>query len=504
MSDSRVYLNIPAAHFHPVLSWDQSTIDRLVGQAIRAAVQVGLQIPDDHDGIILTEANGKGATIDKANRAVRFSESDVRATIEVMRKTCSTPDPVRARIVGHDGQEGFGVGNGANLLFDAETWQVRPPSAEDLVELCRWAQGCGAVASVFPPVILKDIDQRLAPIYSYALMGKYCGKQFFHEQPTEPIHVKYLDRMARVVESHRGYFQPMQAWEYINPPFKLGRRAVETLLTRIDLGVCDHVGIGMMTVAGMTAPVTVAGAVVAGVGEVLAGLTLMRILRPAIGLRTGMFSGRLDLRTARVSYYSLRTWLQNLAGWEVLVRGLGVDGPCLTWYRDANEPGMQALYEFGTAQAFFSAVLDYCTPEIGGLGCGNIYSPEQAVLDMEAMREFRDLTTGFDASEEVAGLNAIIEGGFDASWHMSSEHTLDHMKEGVPYGRRFFRGLAAGAQHDRNRTQTEELLQMAKDEVRKAKAAGKEFTPDTKLSGELYEHVRVAAKELSIEAPPLV
>lgn len=502
--NTRAHLNIPLSHHKSVLSWDKSTIERLVESATELAREVGIRLDDDPEGVYLREAESKGAEIDWESRAVMFSRSDVEKTIECMRSTLPAPQPIRDICSTEGREEKFLVGNGANLLFDWESWQPKAPSVDDLIDVCRWAEGYSDVGQLFPPFMLKDIDQRLAPIFSYALMCKYCHKEVYHEQPTEPIHVRYLDKMARVVERSRGYFQPMQEWEYVNPPFRMGARGIATMLERVDSGACSVMGIGPMSVAGMSAPVTVAGTAVTALAEILAGLTLFRILRPGYGLRANVCVGSLDLRTARVSYFGMHTHLCNIAAWELLVRGIGVDSPCLTWYRDANEPGMQALYEFGMAQAFHSSTLNRANPEIGGLASGNIFSPHQAVLDIEVVKEFNELVHGFEVSDEALGTGEIIGARFEQGVHMSTEHTISYMPDGVPFSDFYYRGLSAGAQHDKNHTQTDELMERAEAEVGKAIEKGRQTEPDTELGNELYEYVKEAAAELGIEAPALV
>lgn len=504
MTSKQVNLNIPVAHFQNVLSWDNATIERLVRAAVELAQKVGLRLDDDTEGIYLKEAESKGAKIDWNANAVMFSEADIEKTIDVMRTTLPAPIPLRKLNISHGRKERFSVGNGANLLFDWKTWQVKPPSAADLVDVCRWAQGCDDVDALYAPVMLKDMDLNLEPLYSYALMSKYCRKRVYFNQPTEPIHVKHLGKMSRVVEKHHGFFQTMPEWEYLNPPFRLGLRSIRTMLARVDLGACDMMGIGSMAISGMSAPVTVAGLAVCALGEILAGLTFFRILRPGFGLRANVCSGSFDLRTANVTYFGLRTHLQNIALWELLVRGIGADAPCMTYYRDANEPGMQAAYEYGMAKAFFSSVIDYTYEEIGGLACGNIFSPEQAVLDMAIIKELNELTCGFEVSKEALGLEEIVNARFEQGVHMSTEHTMRHMKDSVPFSDFLFRGLPSGSQHDKSSTQTDKLMQKAADAVNSDRCKGREIAPDTELSGEMYEYVKEAAAELGISAPPLL
>jgi len=501
---THVHLNIPVAHFRSVLSWDQQTIDSLVDKAIDLAVKVGLRLEQDADGKYLTEAQSKGARADWTEHAAMFTRKQIEDTMEVMRKTWPVPDPLRPihSVPGGRDQKFF-VGDGANLLFDWDAWTVKAPTAQDIVWLSHWAQGSPDIADFFPPCMLKDIDQRLAPLYNYALMTKYCRKNVWHEQPTEPIHVRYLDKMARLYQQHRGFFHPVQEWEYINPPFRFGRRSLEAMLERIDTGICKEIGIGPMSVSGMSAPVTVPGVAVTALAEVLCGLTLCRILRPGTGLKTVICTGSLDLRTARVSYFNMHTHLGNLATWELVVRGIGAGCSSLTWYRDANEPGMQAMYEFGMARSLFSLIMDY-GGEIGGLGNGNIFSPHQAVMDIATAREFNEVASGFDVDLDALGLEDVTAARFEQGVHMGTEYTMEHMLEGVPFDNFLFRGLPAGAQHDRNRTQTQELMERAEKTVNEQVAEGRQTPPDEQLSGELFAMVKEAAAELGIEAPPLV
>ncbi len=505
MEKQRVYLNIPVAHHASMLSWDQGTIDEMVQKAVDVAVNVGLRVDEDGGKVYLEEAESKGARIDWPAKAAMFTRQQIEETMAVMVKTVPVPKPFRELARNDEGcPKAFWVGNGGNLIFDWDNWTAKGPTRQDMVELCNWAQGCDQIGDLFP-MMLKDVDQRLTPIYNYALMAKHCRKNVLHEQPTEPIHVVYLDKMSSVYEKHRGTKQPMAQWEYVNPPFRMGLRGIKTMLARVDTGICNSMGIGPMSVSGMSAPVTAAGLAVTALAEVLAALTFFRILRPGYGLMGNVCTGTLDLRTARVSYMGMHTHLCNLALCELLQRGIGVDAWPLTWYRDANEPGLQAAYEFAFNGLFFSGLHRPNTfAEIGGLCNGNMLSPQQALIDMEIIKEFAELTHGFEASDEALGVDEIVAARFEQGVHMSTEHTIEYMQDGIPFSSFFYRGLSAGAQHDKNHTQTAEILDRVAASVEAQKAKGREVEPDNELGNEMYELVKEAASELGIEAPPML
>ena len=79
------------------------------------------------------------------------------------------------------------------------------------------------------------------------------------------------------------------------------------------LAVCDFMGIGPMSVAGMSSPVTTAGLAVTAVAEILVGLTFFNITRPGFDLKTVVCTGSLDMTNARVNFFGMHTHLNNIA-----------------------------------------------------------------------------------------------------------------------------------------------------------------------------------------------
>jgi hypothetical protein len=65
MSQPKIHLNIPVACTGNILSWDDETIKRLVREVIRVVTKTGLQLPDDHEGVFLKEAQSKGLAVDE-------------------------------------------------------------------------------------------------------------------------------------------------------------------------------------------------------------------------------------------------------------------------------------------------------------------------------------------------------------------------------------------------------------------------------------------------------
>lgn len=502
--------NRPASRFGPMFSWDADTIRRLADQAVELAVKIGLCIEDDEQGLYLKEVESRGAHISLTERSARFSEETIRQTIDLLKQ--SSPAPAYPHTALPSARRprpgGFSGPPGSNLLFDWDQWQARAIDSRDWIGLCQWAQGCDAIGNAGNTMPLQEagLDPRLEPLYTYALTAKYSRKPYSYQSPTSPFHVKYLHAMTRTLQTRRGW--PVQGlgsshMEYLNSPFRTSVKSIATMVAGIDLGAWQGMGFGTMAVSGMNAPVTVVGTAVQAVAEVLAGLTLLRLLRPGHALSAFFATGNCDLRTAQVCYANVNACLQNLAALELLRLGFGANAGCLSYYRDANEPGLQALYEYSLAYALFSGVYGPAGVQTGGLACSNVYSPEQAVLDMEAAKEFCQFLHGFDADSAAVCAQDILQAGFKTDVHLTSEYTLAHLAEEAPFSQFFLRGLAGGSHHNRECPQTQELLNRAHETVLAAMAKGKETEPDVEAGNALFAQVQAAARELGVTVPPL-
>lgn len=328
-------------------------MDELCERCLDIAERAGLQIEAD-EGDYPNQLKKLGARVE--GNTVYFTRAQLLDTLDVLRRCHPAGDPARRLTspAGRDAQEVL-VGNGANLVFDWEKWNVTPGDRFTLASLADWAQGNSDVTALFPPVMIQDIDMVLEPIYNYALLAGHCRKDFYHEQPTHPIHVEYLGKMAK--------------WCGRIPGISTRCRSMSSSI-RLQNGPAGHRyhaqahRFGTLRRNGRRKhggqrrerPVTVTATAVTAVAETLCGLALFHTLRPQAGLDAFFATGSFDVRTSRIDFFGMHTHLQNVACWDIFVRGFGVDTELLTWYRDANEPGLQACYEFGMAQSFFSGL----------------------------------------------------------------------------------------------------------------------------------------------------
>ena len=75
------------------------------------------------------------------------------------------------------------------------------------------------------------------------------------------------------------------------------------------------------------------------------------------------------------------------------------------------------------------------------------------------------------------------------------------MREHLAYSDFFLRGYPAGAEHDRDHTQTQRLMELARRKSLVAYERGKETDTDDALGDELWVCVEEAAREIGCDVP---
>ncbi len=486
----------PVRHLGSTLTWTDTDRQRIFASALEVLKRVGIRMADRGQFDMIRKA---GAHVCSETQAILFSESE----IEHLRKKLVSDSPANNQpsIIERGRPERLSVGNGGSLYFDWNRCMPVPASRLDLRNLSRWAEGCARIGSFiqFCLVQEKGLDPVLQLVDSFAVMFQHTRKPAYFYQPTEPIHVRYL-KLLQQLQAGRGYHQDIPCTEWLNPPLTFGSRALATLLARIDQGV-DPVGMGSMVIAGMSAPATAAGYATMVTAELLGSLAIVRRLRPQVGLQASTIGGVLDIKTGRVSFQSpLATSMQYLAQ-DVFRRLLGIELSYYHGYRDANEPGMQACYEWSMLNLFHSCIDGTGASEIGGLANGNLFSPEQAVLDMEMTAEMNQLFTAFDVGDESIGLECIMDAGHDTAAYMGHAHTVRHCRGLLPFSDFWLRGLPAAAGHCSSQSQADRLLERAHQTCVEAQARGERVNTDDEYSREAWNITRRLAQELQCRAP---
>jgi trimethylamine--corrinoid protein Co-methyltransferase len=231
----------------------------------------------------------------------------------------------------------------------------------------------------------------------------------------------------------------------------MDERTGDYLVRRAELGYRSSVLTQAM--CGGTSPATMAGTVVAGVADILAGWAAVHALNPEMELLGATLTGAVDMRSGNMSICCPESLLQDAAICEVFRRLYGGGGLHVALsgeYTDARVPGLHAAYEKAVKAILISEYIG--TPPYVGNGLienGKTFSREQALLGLEMGEFLRRYYHGFEVNDETIALDDIIEVGFGRGTNfMATEHTLRHFRE-VWYPRYLDRSMGEDGPRER-------------------------------------------------------
>ncbi len=195
---------------------------------------------------------------------------------------------------------------------------------------------------------------------------------------------------------------------YLNPvtPLIINEGTSDKLLTAVGRGLpVIYSNYGM---AGMSTPITPAGALALLNAELLAGLVLSQLARPGAGVILGSLPAYFDMQTM-VDFYDPRTFLVNLACAEMMayysLPHAGTSGSGLGWGADLLEVG--ALWMDLLTGRLGKVGL---APFVGGVLASKVFSPAIAVYADEMIGMIRDFAAGFTLDESAIALTEIAAG----------------------------------------------------------------------------------------------
>jgi trimethylamine--corrinoid protein Co-methyltransferase len=187
--------------------------------------------------------------------------------------------------------------------------------------------------------------------------------------------------------------------------------------------------------------------------EVLGVATAIRCAVPDAWVAGGVISGVLDMSSGGASFAAPEAILQDLGIAELHERRYGFDFAIGTGYTDAKYPGVQSIMEKLAKYwaAYRSGRVNY---PVGLVNGGKAFSPEQALLDLEAANWIHQLGKGIPVNDETLAVELIRRQGIGGN-QMNEEYTLQKMRKAVWYPALMDRTLSGGLEKDRARDMIE-------------------------------------------------
>ncbi|MHB1134160.1 MAG: trimethylamine methyltransferase family protein [Chloroflexota bacterium] len=400
----------------------EAQIGRVHDEALSILAQVGIVM---HSALARQLLRQHGAEVDEVSGLARIPRNLIELALERAPRQFTLYSGAEAvgdcRLGPEGGQYGRPI-SGLNWIVDATAKRRREVTQADAVNWTRVAQGLANIH-----VVSAAYDQEGHPnsmeVRAVARMLQNTAKPLMMSAVSGEG-MRWVKRLTEVTQS-AGRQPRVMVLSSVNSPLAYGSGQAEAALAAAELGI--PVAFNSSVVAGVTAPVTVAGALAQMHAEMLAALVIIQLQSPGAPV---IYTGHplvMDMKTGLASVGFAEIALLQAACVDI-GRYFGLPTGSNGLVTDACTPDPMAASEKWSAAYLAALAGANINGAAGSLACLSTISLEQLVIDDDIYgRMFRQLR-GFALDADTLASEVIARAAPSGAFLMD-DHTLEHFRD---------------------------------------------------------------------------
>lgn len=372
---------------------------------------------------VLSLLDHSGASIDKRSRIARIPEGLVYDAL--------SSSPMSFKLCAREGERNIEVPtkgapylttDGLTLyMIDSESGKKRSATRNDFAEFAKLADALDAVDFFWPIVTISDVPSKSHNLYELWTAFQNCG---LHVQGdcTDAVDACRMIELASLITGGREELRRRPIFSCATNPvsplsFDKGSVEAQVEFARAGIPVLCH----SMSMSGMSAPVTLAGAIVNLNAENLASIVISQCASRGAPHIYGSCSMPVDLMTGTINLFAPEGMLISAAAGQMARR---YRRPCMVanWGLGGKGPGIQLSLSEAFAYALSAFSGSDLISGIGGLDSARGCSLDQMVLDSIIWDNFRAFLKDFTIDEKTTALDVMKQVGHGNSY-LSHAHT---------------------------------------------------------------------------------
>jgi trimethylamine--corrinoid protein Co-methyltransferase len=385
---------------------DKALVERILGEAFELLVNPGIRVSSVLAVRLLSEA---GAEVEDG--IARIPEALVRRALETAPHEFFLYDRSGKPEVHYGGDDvQFDPGSSCLNILDAETQTPRVATSTDLIRLVQVTEMLPQFAAQSTAMVCDDVPSEIGDWYRLLLVLWHSDKPVV----TGAFSVETLGTMLALLAAESGGSQAAKAKPRAvfdvcpSPPLHWSEFASENLIALARAGLPAE--LISMPLAGATAPVTLAGAIVQHAAESLVGVAIHQLANPGAPIVWGGAPAIFDMSTGNTPMGAIETAMLNL-GCTQIGKSLGLPTHGYLVATDGKHLDAQAGME-SSASAVLGALAGINM--ISGAGMLDFlacHSIEKLVLDAEVIASAQRLVAGVSAQTKTLALDAFAQTG---------------------------------------------------------------------------------------------
>ena len=399
---------------------DDRLVDQIIAEGFALLMDPGVRVHNEEALKLLAEA---GARVDLETRIAYIPESIARRALET--------SPSEFYLYNLDGEQAvhyggdsvqFDPGSAAITVLDSQTQEQRPPNTTDFVKFVKLVEMIPQLDAQSTAMVCADVPEEIGDLYRLYLALNYMRKPIITGAFRKDTWWTMKDLLVATAGSEEALAaKPIAVFDVCpSPPLLWSDLTCQNMIDCARYGIPSE--LVSMPLAGATAPVTLAGAVVQHTAECLSGVTICQLAQEGAPIVWGGSPAAFDMREGTTPMGAVGTWMIDCAYTQV-GKTLGLPTHAYLGMSDAKIVDAQCGLESagGTFMAALAGV--NMVSGAGMMDFESCQSYEKLVIDAEIIGMAKRLIGGIEIRDMPIALTLMRELGHRADY-LAQPHTL--------------------------------------------------------------------------------
>src|SRR5512146_238421 len=380
-------------------------VERVIGEAFELLERPGIQVA--HAVVDMLRRAGARVEDGRAHIPRALAETGLRSAP----REFFLHDRAGNRAVHYGGDDvHFDPGSSCLNVLDAETQKPRPATADDLVRLVQLTEMLPQYAAQSTAVVCSDVPREIGDLYRLLLVLWYSEKPVV----TGAFSAEGVESMLGLLSADAGSREALRARPRAvfdvcpSPPLNWSEFGAQNLVELARAGVPAQ--IVSMPLAGVAAPVTLAGAVVQHAAECISGIVIHQLACEGAPIVWGGAPAIMDMRTGTTPMGAIETAMIDMACAQVGKR-FGLPTHAYLVASDSKLVDAQAGMESGISAVLGALAGINMISGAGMLDFLACHSIEKLVIDAEAIASAQQLIRGIEPLTESLATGMFAQTG---------------------------------------------------------------------------------------------
>jgi len=403
--------------------------DKLVSQIIDEAygllIDPGVRVHNDDALELLAEA---GANVDFESKVAHIPEAITQRALKTAPSEFYLYNLEGEPVVHYGGDSvQFDPGSAAITILDSKTQEQRPPVTADFVKFVKLVETIPQLDAQSTAMICSDVPEEIGDLYRLYLALNFMRKPIITGAFGKETWWTMKEMLVATVGGEAELIaKPVAVFDVCpSPPLLWSDLTCQNLIDCARSGIPSE--LVSMPLAGATAPVTLAGAVVQHTAECMSGVVICQLTQEGAPIVWGGSPATFDMREGTTPMGAVGTWMIDCAYTQV---GKVLDMPTHAYLgmSDAKIVDAQCGLESagGTLLAALAGV--NMVSAAGMMDFESCQSHEKLVIDAEIIGMAKRLIAGIEARDEPIALTLMRSMGHRADY-LADPHTRKWFQE---------------------------------------------------------------------------